>query len=111
MKHEQEKAMRKFAERMTAGYQAVHQRDYQEAIESLEPLVPLFHQEDNPNLKLLCYVAIAQIGAKKTERFLETCEELAKYPPSTEQEKALKKRVDEMFDELMNLLNEDDNEK
>lgn len=111
MNHDQEKAMRKFAERMKAGYQAVHQRNYQEALENLEPLVSLFHQEDKPNIKLLCYVAIAQIGAKKTERFLETCEELSKYPPSTEQEIALKQRVDEMFDELMSLLNEDDRQR
>lgn len=106
MNQGQEKAMRKFAERMLKGYEAVHERDYQEALENLEPLVPLFHQEEKPNIKLLSYVAMAQLGARKVDEFLSTCEELAKYEPNTKQEEQLKKRVDEMFDELMQVLND-----
>lgn len=106
MNQDQEKAMRKFAERMVKGYEAVHERDYQEALENLEPLVPLFHQEDKPNVKLLSYVAMAQLGAKKVDEFLSTCEELSKHEPKTKQEEQLKNRVDDMFDELMQVLND-----
>jgi hypothetical protein len=101
MSEEQSKAIRKMADRIVKGYEAVHQKNYQEGKELLEPLVPLFHQEDKPNVILLAYVSIAQIATKDIEVFLKTYEELKKYDSKTDKEAALINRVDEMFHELM----------
>lgn len=105
MSEEQSKAIKKLADRIVKGYEMIHQKNYQEAKELLEPLVPLFHQEDKPNVTLLCYVSIAQIGTKDIDAFLKTYEELKKQSPKTKKEEALITRVDEMFHELMETIN------
>jgi hypothetical protein len=101
-------AMNKMAQRVINGYEAVHNKDYAKAKQLLEPLVPMLHSESKPNIKLLSYTAIAQIGTKDIETFLETCEELKKFEPADAREEALVQRVDEMFVVLMDTLNEDD---
>ncbi|WP_416151267.1 hypothetical protein ACM26V_09960 [Salipaludibacillus sp. HK11] len=113
MSEEQPKAIRKMADRIVKGYEAIHQKNYQEAKELLEPLVPLFHQEEKPNVTLLSYVSIAQIATKDIDSFLSTYEELKKYNPVTDKEISLVKRVDEMFQELMAAIeiNTSDNDK
>jgi len=104
MLEEPSKAIRKMADRIVKGYEAIHEKNYQEAKELLEPLVPLFHQEEKPNVSLLAYVSIAQIATKDIEPFLKTYEELKKFDCKTDKESALVKRVDEMFEELMRTL-------
>ncbi|SER94628.1 hypothetical protein [Salipaludibacillus aurantiacus] len=107
MSDQQSKAVKKMADRIVKGYEAVHSKNYQEAKELLEPLVPLFHQEEKPNVTLLCYTSIAQLGSKDIDSFLQTYEELKNYTPSKKGEKDLVKRVDEMFEELMHAINLD----
>ncbi|WP_280769274.1 hypothetical protein [Salipaludibacillus daqingensis] len=107
MPEEQSKAIRKMADRIVKGYEAVHQKQYQEAKELLEPLLPLFHQEEKPNVTLLAYVSISQIATKDIDSFLQTYEELKKYDPESAKEAALVKRVDEMFEELMGAVEAD----
>ncbi|TVP86427.1 MAG: hypothetical protein EA344_03605 [Alkalicoccus sp.] len=101
-------AMNKLAQRVISGYEAVHAKDYAKAKQLLDPLVPMLHSETKPNIKLLSYSAIAQLGTKDVENFLETCEELKKYEPADDQEAALVQRVDDMFVMLMDTLNEEE---
>ncbi|UTR15370.1 hypothetical protein MM221_01895 [Salipaludibacillus sp. LMS25] len=103
--HKQSKAIRKMADRIVKGYQAVHEKNYQEAKELLEPLLPLFHHEEKPNITLLSYTCIAQIGSKDIDAFLKSYEELKTFKPVTEKETALVQRVDDMFEELMSAIN------
>ncbi|PYZ93527.1 hypothetical protein CR194_10180 [Salipaludibacillus keqinensis] len=107
MAEEQSIAIKKMADRIVKGYEAVHKKNYQEAKELLEPLVPLFHQEEKPNVTLLCYVSIAQIATRDIDAYLGTYEELKKHEPKTDKEAALVKRVDEMFEELMKAIDSD----
>ncbi|CAM3829235.1 hypothetical protein [Alkalicoccus chagannorensis] len=106
-----EKAVNKLAQRVLDGYEAVHQKEYSRARQLLEPMVPMLHTENKPNAKLLCYTAIAQIGDKDAEAFLSTMEHLKPLTPKDNQEKKLIERVDEMFQELMETLEDDGNEK
>ncbi|SDN18753.1 hypothetical protein [Alkalicoccus daliensis] len=100
-------AMTKLAKRVVEGYEEVHNKNYARAQQLLEPLVPMLHSETKPNIKLLAYSAIAQIGAKDVDHFLQTYEMIKLQKPSTSQEKALIKRVDELFETLMETMNED----
>ncbi|MDQ0255419.1 aspartate-semialdehyde dehydrogenase [Evansella vedderi] len=95
------KAINKMAQRVIEGYEAVHNKDFQRAKQLLEPISPLLHQEDKPNITFLCYLAISQIGSKDIDPFLDTYEELQKYEIKNNKEQALKDRVEEMFHELM----------
>ncbi|WP_257009878.1 hypothetical protein [Evansella halocellulosilytica] len=103
---ERPKALEKMAKRVIEGYEAVHNKQYDEARETLEPILPFLHQEERPNVKFLSYLAIAQIGSKKIDEFLQTYEELQKFNGKNEKEERLKSRVDELFVELMESLNE-----
>lgn len=109
MDQQQNPAMKKMADRMVNGYKAVHNREYEKGKEELEPLMPMFHSEDNPNVKLLAYVSIAQLGTKDIDAFLSTYEELNKCTPNKVEEQKLKQRVDDMFDTLMESLNDENN--
>ncbi|GEL06769.1 hypothetical protein [Salisediminibacterium halotolerans] len=109
MTEQQNEAMKKMANRMIKGFNAVHDRDYEKGKEELEPLMPMFHSEDSPNVKLLAYISIAQLGTKDIDAFLATYEELNKFDPEKEEDKKLKKRVDEMFETLMESLNDENN--
>lgn len=100
-------AMTKLAKRVVEGYEEVHNKNYERAQQLLEPLVPMLHSETKPNIKLLAYSAIAQIGAKDIDHFLQTYEVIKLQEPETEQEKALVQRVEEMFETLMESMNED----
>lgn len=111
MSKEQSKAIRKMADRIVKGYEAIHQKNYQEAKELLEPLVPLFHQDEKPNVTLLAYVSIAQIATKDIDSFLKTYEELKKFESTSEKEAALVQRVDEMFHELMGAIEVNESDK
>ncbi|WP_246238155.1 hypothetical protein [Alkalicoccus luteus] len=108
---ENRQAMEKLARRVTDGYEAVHEKKYSRARQLLEPLVPMLHSESKPNVKLLAYTAIAQIGDRQVEPFLETYEELKAQTPEDEREQALVTRVDEMFTVLMeSVAEEQDND-
>ncbi|PYZ97448.1 hypothetical protein CR205_02290 [Alteribacter lacisalsi] len=98
---EQNKALKSMAERVVKGYKAVHARDFQEAKELLEPLKPLLHQDDKPNVTFLVHLAMAQIGTASVEDFLATYEDIQKHEPKNEDEVKLKGRVDAAFEELM----------
>ncbi|ADU31175.1 hypothetical protein [Evansella cellulosilytica] len=100
----QNKAIKKMADRVVEGYEAIHQKNYGRAKQLLEPLRELLHQEDRPNITFLSYLAIAQIGTKDIENFLETFEELEKYDAKNVKEEKLKTRVAELFQELMESL-------
>lgn len=104
MSQENKEAMTKLAQRVVEGYEEVHQKNYARAQQLLEPLVPMLHSETKPNVKLLAYSAIAQIGNKDVEHFLQTYEVLKLQNAQTDQEKALVKRVDDMFETLMDTL-------
>ncbi|MBM7096248.1 MULTISPECIES: hypothetical protein [Alteribacter] len=103
---EANKALKSMADRVVNGYKAVHRKDFQEAKELLEPLKPLLHQEDKPNVTFLVHLSMAQIGTQSVEDFLATYEELQQCEPKNEEEAKLKKRVDETFEELMKSLAE-----
>ncbi|MCD8510198.1 MAG: hypothetical protein LRY73_10220 [Bacillus sp. (in: Bacteria)] len=94
------------AERVLEGYDAVHNKNFGRGKQLLEPIAPLIHQEERPNLTFLCYLAMAQIGSQDIEQFLTTFEEIQKYDPKNSKEKALKDRVEEMFTEVVNTLGE-----
>lgn len=98
------KGIKKMADRVLEGYEAVHQKKYARGKQLLEPIAPLIHQEERPNVTFLCYLAIAQIGSKDLEQFLTTFEEIQKYDGKNDKEKALKYRVEEMFHEMMKTL-------
>lgn len=104
MSEQNKEAMTKLAKRVVEGYEEVHQKNYARAQQLLEPLVPMLHSETKPNIKLLAYSAIAQIGNKDVDHFLQTYEILKQQEPKTEQEETLVKRVDEMFETLMETL-------
>ncbi|WP_246056146.1 hypothetical protein [Alteribacter natronophilus] len=104
---EQNKALKSMADRVVKGYKAVHSKDFEEAKELLEPLKPLLHQDDKPNVTFLVHLAMAQIGTAKVEDFLATYEELQQYEPKNEEEAKLKSRVDEAFEELMKTMAEE----
>ncbi|QKS71778.1 hypothetical protein FLK61_34455 [Paenalkalicoccus suaedae] len=104
MKEEQVQAMQQLAKRVVKGYKEVHNKNYSEARKYLEPLVSMLHSETKPNVKLLSYTAIAQIGDRDIEGFLATYEELKRFDAETEEQVKLKERVDEMFTELMTVL-------
>ncbi|UCZ51971.1 hypothetical protein LGQ02_14065 [Bacillus shivajii] len=103
---ERPKALEKMAKRVIEGYEAVHEKKYDKARETLEPIKPFLHQEEQPNVKFLSYLAIAQIGSKAIDDFLKTYEELQTFKGKNDQEEKLKARVDEMFVELMEAMNE-----
>ncbi|WP_078595293.1 hypothetical protein [Evansella clarkii] len=107
---EKNKAVQKMAQRVLEGYDAVHKREYQNAKKLLEPLRNFLHQETKPNVIFLSYLAIAQIGSKDVDEFLNTYEELQKFEPKNEKEAAIKKRVDEMFEELMSSIEKNNGE-
>ncbi|WP_096435753.1 hypothetical protein [Alteribacter populi] len=98
---EQNKALKSMADRVVNGYKAVHRKEFQEAIELLEPLKPMLHQPEKPNVTFLVHLSMAQIGTKDIEGFLSTYEELQGYEPKNDEEKKLKERVDGAFEELM----------
>ncbi|MBU9721804.1 MULTISPECIES: hypothetical protein [Bacillaceae] len=104
------KAIQKMADRVVEGYNAIHDKDYQKAKKLLDPIAPLFHQEDRPNVTFLSYLAIAQVGSKDIDSFLQTYEELQKHEPKNNKEQSLKKRVEEMFQELMNSIQDNLND-
>ncbi|WP_181186285.1 hypothetical protein [Alkalicoccus urumqiensis] len=104
----QEKAMNKMAGRVLDGYSSVKEGEFSKARQLLEPMVPMLHREEKPNIQLLSYTAIAQIGDKDVEAFLNTCETLRPLTPQTKKEEALKQRVDDMFVELMDVLNQEE---
>lgn len=104
------KAINKMAQRVLEGYEAIHRKDYSRAKQLLEPISPLLHQEDKPNITFLCYLAIAQIGMKDIEAFLTTYEEIQKHGAKNNKEQALKDRVEEMFHELMRSFQQSDKE-
>ncbi|MFC4735328.1 hypothetical protein ACFO4L_01905 [Bacillus daqingensis] len=106
---ENRQAMEKLARRVTDGYEAVHEKNYARARQLLEPLVPMLHNESKPNVKLLAYTAIAQIGDRQVEAFLETYEQLKAQTPGDEREQALVTRVDDMFTVLMESVAEEEN--
>ncbi|MFA9555829.1 hypothetical protein ACERII_00780 [Evansella sp. AB-rgal1] len=103
---EQNKAIHKMAQRVMDGYEAVHNKQYDKGKQLLEPLLSFLHQEEKPNVTLLCYVAISQIGSKDIDNFLKTFEELQKHEPKNNKEAALKERVEKMFEELMGSLSD-----
>lgn len=104
---DQRKAVEKMANRVLRGYAAVHEKNYDKAKQLLQPLKDFMHAEDRPNVAFLAYLTIAQIGSKDIDNFLLTYEELQKFPPKNEKEEQLKKRVDDLFFELMEVLNLD----
>ena len=106
---EKNKAVEKMAQRVLEGYDSIHNRDYHKGKKMLEPLKVFMHREERPNVTFLSYLAIAQIGCKDVENFLETYEELQKNPPANKKEEDIKTRVDEMFQELMETLNDKKN--
>ncbi|MBU9713256.1 hypothetical protein [Evansella tamaricis] len=106
---EKNKGIQKMAERVVEGYNAIHDKDYQKGKKLLEPLAPLLHQAERPNVTFLCYLSIALIGSKDIDAFLSTYEELQRHKPNNKKELALKDRVDEMFHELMESLQSNNN--
>ena len=103
---EKNKAVEKLAKRVLQGYEAVGNKDYTKAKQLLEPIRSFFHQEDRPNLTFLAYLAIAKIGSKDIEGFLSTYDELEKIAPKNKKEEKLKVREDELFNELMEAMND-----
>ncbi|MBB5174825.1 hypothetical protein [Texcoconibacillus texcoconensis] len=93
--------LRELAQKLTTGYKKVQEGNYEQGKEILEPLMPIFHRSDQPNMTLLVHYGFAQVGTGNVEGFLETYAEVKEISPANKREAQLKDQAKSLVNEVL----------